>query len=248
MPKRQIFGSLIILVVLSFICMMIYDEFKDVKNERETKLIVEKGNSGLKLYYIDSTNRNYYLYGLDKITVDYGDRKLELNKALEARQITIAEIVSLIGNKNELPYWDGGSVKINNDNLALLQCHTPSGNLDYYFGPSDMEYKPGFCEDEPYICLFTKTYLVLDVSDSNDDNYIYLTLKMFQGEEVVTVKVKKNLIGNSILEDQYYEFQFASKGNSSNENIEAIFDSHELISITVTEKEGFEQINESVCE
>ena len=40
MPKKQIFGSIIILIVLSLICMFIYDEFKDEKNNHQKKLIV----------------------------------------------------------------------------------------------------------------------------------------------------------------------------------------------------------------
>ena len=38
MPKKQIFGSIIILIVLSLICMFIYDEFKDEKNYKEKTL------------------------------------------------------------------------------------------------------------------------------------------------------------------------------------------------------------------
>ena len=246
MTKRQIVGTIFILVVLSFICMFIYDEFKDEQKERKTQLIVEKGDNKITLYYTDSKSRNYYLYGLDKITVDYGDHDLELNKALEAKQFNMKSVIELIGSKNQISYWDGGSIKINNQDISLLQCHTTEGNEDYYFGPSDMGKKEGFCKDEPYICSFTKTYLVLDVSDSNDDEYVYLTLKMFQGEEVVTVKVERKLIGEMI-EDQYYEFQFTVSKIMDDESIEKIFDNHKLISITKTDRVGFDQINESVC-
>lgn len=246
MPKKQIFGSIIILVILSFICMFIYNEFKDEQQERKTKLIVEKGDNKLTLYYTDPDGRNYYLYGLDKIIVDYGDHDLELDKALEAKQFSMESVIELIGNKNQQSYWDGGSIKINNDDLSLLQCHTNNGNEDYYFGPSDMKKKEGFCKDEPYICSFIKTYLVLDVSDSNDEKHVYLTLKQFQGEEVVTVKVERSLIGEMI-EDQSYEFQFTSVEITDEESIEDIFKNHELVSIIATDKVGLDQINESVC-
>lgn len=246
MTRRQIIGTIFILVILSFICMFIYDEFKDEQKERRTELIVEKGDNKLTLYYTDSKDRNYYLYGLDKITVDYGDHDLELNKALEAKQFDMKSVIELIGSKNQESYWDGGSIKINNQDISLLQCHTTDGNEDYYFGPSDMEKKEGFCKDEPYICSFTKTYLVLDVSESNDENFVYLTLKMFQGEEVVTVKVEKNLI-SEMIEDQFYEFQFTSVEVTDSETIEDIFKNHKLVSITQTDRTGFDQINESVC-
>ena len=212
MPKKQIFGSIIILIVLSLICMFIYDEFKDEKNNHQKKLIVEKGGSKLSLYYTDK-NHHYYVYGLRKIIVDYGDHDLELDKALEAKQITIDEVIHLIGNDNKLSYGDGGSIKINNQDISLLQCHTTNGNRDYYFGPSNMVKKEGFCQEEAYICTFTKTYLVRDITESNDSKYIYLTLRAFQDEEVFTVKVKKSL-NPEIEEGKSYEFTFASIGNS----------------------------------
>lgn len=249
MPKKQIFGSIIILILLSFICMFIYDEFKDTKNERKTKLIVEKGINKLSLYYTDTTGRNYYLYGLNKITVDYGDRSLELNKALEAKQFTMDDVIKLIGKENEISSLNGDFTKINNQNISLLMCQTigEESNQDYYFGPSDMEKREGFCKAEPYICSFTKTYFVLDVSESNDDKYVYLTLRMFQDEEVVTVKVEKNLVVD-MLEDQAYEFQFTSIGNSQQEDIQSIFKNHKLISIQATDRVGLDQINDNVCQ
>lgn len=246
MTKRQVVGTMFILIILSFVCMFIYNEFKDEQKERKTQLLIKEGDSKITLYYTDTKGRNYYLYGLDKITVDYGDHDLELNKALEAKQFDMKSVIKLIGNDNQISYKDGGSIKINNNDISLLQCHTTLGNQDYYFGPSNMEYKSGFCLDEPYICSFIKTYLVLDVSDSNDEKYAYLTLKMFQGEEVVTVKVRKNLI-DEIIEDQFYEFQFTVSESKKGDNIQEIFDNHKLISITATDKTGFDQINEDVC-
>lgn len=248
MSKKQMLGSVLILILLSFICMFIYDKFKNEQENRETKLIVEKGDNKLTLYYTDTTGRNYYLYGLDKITVDYGDRSLELNKALEAKQFTMDEVIQWIGYSNKETYWDGGSTKINNQDISLLMCQTvgEESNRDYYFGTSDMKKREGFCEEEPYICSFTRTYLVLDISASNDDKYVYLTLKMFQDEEVVTVKIDKDLV-NDVVEDKYYEFQFTSIGNSSENDIQSIFKNHKLVSIQATDKTGLDQINENIC-
>lgn len=246
MPKKQIVGSIFILIILSFICMFIYDEFKDKKEERQTRLIVEKKDSELTLYYTDFSKNNYYLYGLNKITVDYGDHSLELNKALEAKQITVNEIIELIGKENEADYPDGGSIKFHNKDISLLQCQTLEGNQDYYFGPSNMPYAEGFCKEVPYICSFVRTYLVLDISDSNNEEYIYLTLREFQGEEVATIRVEKKLI-QDIQEDQYYEFQFGSLKVSDKTDIKSLFESHVLLSISHTEKTGLEQINENIC-
>lgn len=246
MPKKQIFGSIIILVVLCFVCMFIYDEFKDRKDDRKILLLTDTGKSQLILYYNDNENNNYYLYGLNEVVVDYGDRTLELDKALEARQISINDIYSIIGEDHKISYDDGGSVKINNDKISFLQCNTLDGNKDYYFGPSNMEYREGFCKNSPYVCSFTKTYLILDICNSNNENYVYLTLRMFQDEEIVTVRVDKSLI-NNILEDNYYEFEFASLGSSDLNDIKSVFENHKLISINATDKIESEQINDNVC-
>lgn len=244
MPKKQILGSVLILVILSFVCMFIYDKFKI---EKEIKLVVsEKENchGNLDLYYTDTDGKHYYLYCLDGITVDYGDRTLELNKALEAKQISMDFVFSKLKKKDS--FDDVGSIISRNPDFSLLQCHTTEENKDYYFGPSNMDYREGFCKEEAYTCSFTRTYLVLDVSDSNDSEFIYLTLREFQGEEVVTVRVNRNLI-EEISEDTYYEFQFGSTGKSEETDIKNIFDSNLLLSIMETDKVGLEQINENVC-
>lgn len=224
--------------------MVIYDKFK---TEKEIKLVIsEKENchGNLDLYYTDTDGNHYYLYCLDGITVDYGDRTLELNKALEAKQISM-DFVSFTLKKKD-SFDDGSSIIYRNSNFSLLQCHTIEENKDYYFGPSNMDYREGFCKEEAYTCSFTRTYLVLDVSDSNDSEFIYLTLREYQGEEVVTVKVDRYL-NEEILEDYYYEFQFGSTGKSKEIDIKNIFDSNILLSITSTDKVGLEQMNENVC-
>lgn len=247
MPKKQIFGSIIVLILLAFICMYIYDNYKVVNT---TKLIVEEKENcigNLDLYYTDSKNNNYYLYCLDKITVDYGDRTLDLNKALERKQIGMDFVYDEVKKDGDvITYKDGGSLKYSNNIFSLLSCQTVDGNNDYYFGPSNMEYREGFCREVPYTCSFTRTYLVLDISDSNDENYVYLTLREFQEEEVVTVKVKRSL-ASVIIEDNNYEFKFASTGKSTNLDIKSLFESNTLLSINSTDKIGLDQINENVC-
>lgn len=246
MPKKQIFGSIIMLIILSFICMFIYDEFKDRKDDRKISLLTDTGKNQLVLYYSDNENNNYYLYGLKSITVDYGDRTLELNKALEARQISISDIYNIIGEDNKISYDDGGSVKISNGKISFLQCNTLDGNKDYYFGPSNMEYREGFCNNSPYICLFTKTYLILDISNSNDSKYVYVTVRNSQDEEVVTAKTDEYIL-KDVSEDEYYEFTFASTGKSISDKNKAIFENNKLISVVKTDKANSEYVNEKIC-
>lgn len=223
--------------------MFIYNHFK-VENQVQLVVSEKKNCQGnLDLYYTDSSGNKYYLYCLDYIRVDYKDRILELNKALEAKQVTMDFVTSQLEKDNTSKEF----TMMRDSSLSLLQCHTEDGNQDYYLGPSDMKNREGFCKKEPYSCSFAKTYLVLDISDSNDLKYQYLTLREYQGEEVVTVKVNRELI-EEIEEDNYYTFQFGSTGKSMEEDIQSIFDSHLLLAITKSEEDRLKSKNEKVCQ
>lgn len=249
MSKKQLFYSAIILVVLCFVCHFIYHNFKLDSDKVKTEILVsnqENCSNGLTLYYTDKDNHKYYLYCLDQITVDYKDHVISLDRALDTRQITIDKLLNeyLPVSFTEV-YKDGGSTKYFSDQLSIIACNTIEGNQDYYFGPKDMEYQEGFCIKDAYICSFTRTYQILDVSESNDEINLYVTLKSFQGEEVVTVKIFKDL-ASDIEEENYYEFTFASSGKGE-EDIRSIFQNHRLLGIKKTELTGLEQINENIC-
>lgn len=233
--------------MLCFICIYIYDNYKVVN---VTKLLIEETKNcdgSLDLYYTDNNKNNYYLYCLNKMTIDYGDRKLELNDALERKQIDINFVLNEAKKDSTIiNYKDGGSLKYSNNNFSLLSCKTVDGNNDYYFGPSTMEYKEGFCKQVPYICSFIRTYLVVDITDSDDKDFTNITLKEFQKEEMVTIKIKSELASN-IIKDSNYEFTFLSTGKSNKLDIKDLFESNKLLSINPTTKIGLDQINENIC-
>ena len=90
---------------------------------------------------------------------------------------------------------------------------------------------------------FTRTYMVYNIAESNDYNYLYLTIRQFQSEEIETVKVKRSDFDNS-KEDVYYEIKFKIKDNSIKDNIKSIFENTEIVKATITDKTGLEQVNE----
>ena len=89
---------------------------------------------------------------------------------------------------------------------------------------------------------FTKTY---NVADSNDENYLYLTIRKFQDEEVKTVKVQRSL-ANTVEKENNYEFTFQYTNNIAEDNIESIFANTMLIAIKKTDKQGLEQVQDSI--
>lgn len=92
---------------------------------------------------------------------------------------------------------------------------------------------------------FTKTYNVVNVADSNDENYLYLTIRQFQDEKVKTVKVQRSL-ANTVEKENNYEFTFQYTNNIAEDNIESIFANTMLIAIKKTDKQGLEQVQDSI--
>lgn len=92
---------------------------------------------------------------------------------------------------------------------------------------------------------FIKTYNILNIVDSNDEKYIYLTIRQFQEEEVKTIKIEKSLASDIEIGNDY-EFTFKYTDNIVQDNIESIFTNAKLISVKKTDKQGLEQIQDLV--
>lgn len=98
-------------------------------------------------------------------------------------------------------------------------------------------------QDNSVIYEFTRTYNVLNVEESNDEAYLYLTLRQFQFEEIETVRVLRSM-ASRVEEGNNYEFTFRNNYSSveiENDTIEELFTKCNLISIEYTDKVGLEQ-------
>ncbi len=91
---------------------------------------------------------------------------------------------------------------------------------------------------------FIRTYEILNVAESNDTDYMYLTIRQFQGEEVQTIKVEKALCPE-IEEGKSYEFTL-KQNRKPEDNILSIFNNSSIVSIKETDKIGLEQIQEDI--
>lgn len=89
---------------------------------------------------------------------------------------------------------------------------------------------------------FIRTYNVLNVAKSDDENYVYLTIRQYQKDEVQTIKVKKELCPD-VKKNKNYEFTI-KPNKSFEDNIVSIFSNSEIISIKITDKVGLDQIQE----
>lgn len=90
---------------------------------------------------------------------------------------------------------------------------------------------------------FIKTYNVLNIAESNDERYLYLTIRQFQCEEVETIKVQRTL-AQTVKANNDYEFEFEYTNKKIEDNIKSIFENATLISIKKTDKQGLEQIQD----
>lgn len=94
-------------------------------------------------------------------------------------------------------------------------------------------------------CEFVRTYRVENIIDSNDENYLFITIRSFQDEDVQTIKIKKG--SEQIKEKDNYEFKFRLTKKITNDSILEIYNNSEIISINRTDKTGLEQINDDLC-
>ena len=133
------------------------------------------------------------------------------------------------------------------ENYTIIKFHTIDGNRDVYIGTKDLKLNDININENTGNSTFIKTYNVLNVADSNDESYIYLTIRQFQEEEVKTVKVQRSL-ANNIEISKDYEFTFKYTDKKVEENIESIFTNTTLVSIKKTDKQGLEQIQDLIRE
>ncbi len=206
-------------------------------------------DEGAKLYYQEK-DRNVYLYCLNSIKVKEDGNVLELKNYVKGQSNGIDNTLEEMTIVSQ--YDDGGSTlykdlgDLSENGFAVLKCSTLMGSKDIYIGPKDMKYEDGFCEVEKkeIVKEFTRTYQVLNIEASNEENYSYITVKSFQNEEMATVKVISSLISNVQI-GKNYEFHF-SYTEKMEDTIPSIFTNATLLSINETDKVGLEQIQDSI--
>ena len=200
--------------------------------------------------YLELDNYNIYAYCLDDLMLFQDDDLIDLKHKIQDDEKYLDELIN--GLKLAAELNDGGTKiykdtdNYTNNGLTLIKCNTLDGNRDIYIGPKDMEYQESFCKNpDSSVKTFTKTYEVLNIALSNSDAYVYLTLRQFQYEEVETVKVLKSL-NYDIAVGKNYEFTFEYSNENIEDNIKSIFNNATLTKIVETDKQGLDQIQDSI--
>ena len=190
--------------------------------------------------YVNSDAEDIYLIGINNIYIDGKEMKNVYNNS---------SISNLIEEMNYKEVYEEYTIyrdykKVSNNGLSILKCN----NKKVYIGPSDMDFDSAIydIENEKNGETFIRTYKVLNVAESNEEAYLYLTIRQYQFEEVVTVKVKRELCPD-VSEGNSYEFTFRYTSKLVKDNtINEIFGNTDLIKIVYTDKEGMGQIQDGV--
>lgn len=95
-------------------------------------------------------------------------------------------------------------------------------------------------------CTLTEIYNIDNINLSNDENYLYVSLKKFQTEGVYTIKLPKSISGN-LEKGKSYEFVFEIDKEYLKDNPDVIFNNSKIINVNETNKQGLEQTSFSTC-
>ena len=92
---------------------------------------------------------------------------------------------------------------------------------------------------------FTRTYYINHIAPSNDFDYVYITIREFQAEEIETVKVRREMFESANVNENW-EVTFKITNNDIEDNLKSIFNNTEVIKAEKTEKTGLEQVSDSI--
>lgn len=239
--KRIIFivlGVMAIFILGMLVDRLTFKNEKPVDIKQENYRFVTMNEDTNEELYFEKEKIKIYFNGIasikdegielkDKYNTDY------FNELLNNMEYTDTE-------KEYIRYMDFG--KYSKEGFSIIKCNQVD---NYYIGPKNLEYKNSMCANPKVGKTIIKTYEVYSIVPSNDDKYIYITIRAFQGEDTAAVKVKSSLNEN-IEVGKNYEFTFKITDNYVEDNIASIFANLELLKIEYTDKTGLVQINDNI--
>lgn len=240
MKKRNVLGFICIGIIVLIIIGSIFYSKNDKNNQESNAVIFQASkinNCKNTKVYAEMADYQIISYCLDNIKINDGSSK---------------DIVNYLSNNNILKVVDSWNKKVLNNNngtlyynsdYKIIKCNLDN-NKNLYVGTDDMTVDD-LCVKNSEKTAFKRTYQILNITDSDNEEYWFLTLKEYQVDEVVTVKVKKEINPN-LKEKKSYIFELVFNGTCITDELKWILGNTDIVSIKPTDKIGMDATRDEV--
>ena len=240
MKKRNVLGFICIGIIVLIIIGSIFYSKNDKNNQESNAVIFQASkinNCKNTKVYAEMTDYQIISYCLDNIKISDGSSK---------------DIVDYLSNNNILKVVDSWNKKVLNNNngtlyynsdYKIVKCNLDN-NKNLYVGTDDMTVDD-LCVKNSEKTAFKRTYQILNITDSDNEEYWFLTLKEYQVDEVITVKVKKEINPN-LKEKKSYIFELVFNGTCITDELKWILGNTDIVSIKPTDKIGMDATRDEV--
>ncbi len=240
MKKRNVLGFICVGIIILIIIGSIFYSKNDKNNQESNAVIFQASkinNCKNTKVYAEMADYQIISYCLDNIKINDGSSK---------------DIVNYLSNNNILKVVDSWNKKVLNNNngtlyynsdYKIVKCNLDN-NKNLYVGTDDMTVDD-LCVKNSEKTAFKRTYQILNITDSDNEEYWFLTLKEYQVDEVVTVKVKKEINPN-LKEKKSYIFELEFNGTCITDELKWILGNTDIVSIKPTDKIGMDAIRDEV--
>jgi len=254
--KGILFFFILMLIIVSFLFLNKKDIKEPIKKEENNEKEVIIKAEGIKdeacdtnkKIYIEKNGLRYYLVCLTDVKVKLDSKEYTLKDAIEKDYIKMDDLINKMSSGEAIPAISSTIYKFQEDdikNLSIIHCNTQDGNMDYYIGDSSLEYKKGICERT---CNFTRTYHILSVVPNENNEYYDVTLTTYDGTDIATITVKKELMEKYKMNDAYeFTFKKDELDYIQNDSISSLFNTFIVSKIERTEKEKENEIKDEIC-
>ncbi|HBA37915.1 MAG TPA: hypothetical protein DCY94_04265 [Firmicutes bacterium] len=234
----------IVIIIIMMSTTLVYFKIKYPKIDNVENIAVAPSNENSLKNYQGKDNRTIWFYAIDSVQIQTDKNNFALRDILKYDQMDLNKISDYLENNPKIEKFkikNIGTVYKNNWYTAVV-CNTTDGNRDIYFGTPDFERDlvGNYCGKNNY-SVFTRTYIINDVLEDNDEEHINLVLSIFQ-DETASVQIKKITDFQS---NKAYEFKFRTN-ITFEDTIKNVFDNSQIIEVCETDKGGIEQINENL--
>ena len=240
MKKRNVLGFICIGIIVLLILGSIFYSKNDKNNQESNSVIFQASkinNCKNTKVYAEMTDYQIISYCLDNIKINDGSSK---------------DIVNYLSNNNILKVVDSWNKKVLNNNngtlyynsdYKIIKCNLDN-NKNLYVGTDDMTVDD-LCVKNSEKTAFKRTYQILNITDSDNEEYWFLTLKEYQVDEVITIKVKKEINPN-LKEKKSYIFELEFNGTCITDELKWILGNTDIVSIKPTDKIGMDATRDEV--